>query len=495
MSAKVDTNLELLYTKAPLTNYEIALAAFRRGAYKEAREILAQPASRDDARLLVDIAARQRRWNDIVAASAFLQRFSDDDRRLATLFRIYAERAMSSHVSCTPPVEHATDALIEADVMRMHALLRWMDGDHDEAVALLRNARPKTPTQRVQQLELRAWATHSLSQRAAILSNALTIALEHNVDVGLIGIIAHPLAVLARETDLGEIGPRVCDLLRAINWQELRNDDRFYCERALAWLAAQDGNYIDAIYRLDRLPMATSSLQAAVAATDRARICKLATDAVNEAVAARHAFDAFEDINWLSIQNDAPVSFYGSVDVLFAHDAQRTTRLLERVEQSPFTSALGAQQHPAVRGFRALARAIVAANEHTALVHAREAHRTFHEIGYEFRSALAALRAYDCSRMSHWLDKVHDFVERHDRSPLFQELLLRRGPMRHVTARRQTILERVAASQTNREIAEALSLSENTVKEHIRVLHRIFQVSKRSELAREWLRLGGRSAA
>lgn len=468
-----------------MTDTHPARAAFQRGAYDEARAQLAHPLTGEDCRLLLTIASRQRDWKGVSAAALQLQDFGGDYERLGRVFAAYAHRAVTGE-TVAPAFEHAADPEIHADIVRTHALLAWMHKRYNEARALLSSTSPVTPTQRVQYLELRAWCTQSHSARTPILMNALTLAIDKDVDVGLIGIIAHPVAVLARETNLGHLTNRARELLNAIAWEALENDERFYTERALAWLIATSGDYIDALYRLDQLlRRANNPQQRALAATDRARVCKLASDPINATVAARHALDAFEDIAWETPQNDVPVNLYGAVDVIIEADETRTRSLIATADAAMLTPALGARTAPITEGFRNLAHAIIARDD-TALALARTAYRIFHDANYDFRAALAALRAYDCSHVPHWREKVVEYVGRFDRSPLARELAWRTEPLQRITPRRRAILDRVAALQTNKEIAIGLGLSENTVKEHIRMLHRIFNVTRRSELAAAW---------
>jgi DNA-binding NarL/FixJ family response regulator len=56
-----------------------------------------------------------------------------------------------------------------------------------------------------------------------------------------------------------------------------------------------------------------------------------------------------------------------------------------------------------------------------------------------------------------------------------------RASDRGLTPRQQEVLEHLVQGKSNREIAEALSLSENTVKVHLAAVFRTLGVSSRSE--------------
>lgn len=471
-----------------MTDTDAARAAFHQGAYNEARTLLGTRRTGEDGRLLLTIALRERDWDRALAEARQIQVFGDDYARLGRVYAAYIHRAITGK-PVDAALERAENPELDAEIVRVHASLAWMDGRHNEARKFLSSTSPATPTQRVQYIELRAWCATSHGARAPILLNALTLAIDNEVDVGLISHIAHPVAVLARETDLGALTERARELLKSIEWGALENDDRFYAERALAWLDAQNGEYVDALYRLDQLlPRAANPQQCALAATDRARVCRLAEDPVNEAVAARHALDAFESIAWDAPHNDVPLAVYGSIDVLAREDPQRTRDLVALADDAMLTPAMGAHLSPVTDAYRKLAHATIADDNDAGLDLARAAYRIFKEAGYNFRAALAALCAYDCSHIPHWRDKVATYVSRYDRSPLARDLAWRSEPLQRITPRRRAILERVAAFETNRQIATGLGLSENTVKEHIRILHRIFNVSRRSELAAVWTR-------
>jgi DNA-binding CsgD family transcriptional regulator len=473
-------------SKGRLTANPAAWAAFERGAYNSARAIIGNPSSAEDARLLLVISLRERDWTAIAAAAGRLEQYGGDYAKLGRIYTVYAQRGRAVDAPA-PLLERSDNPELDAELLRAHALVAWTQNRPNDVRRLLSLSKPRTATQRVQVTELRAW-NDGLSTRLPVLLNALGLAIQSSVDVGLISIIAHHTAALARELDAGELMPRVRELLDAIEWRDLDNDERFLTERALAWFIAQEGDCIDALYRLDRImSRARTALQQAYAAVDRARICALGNDPVNMAVAARHAFDAFDEIAWDTPQNDALLSAFGAVDVLYTVDPERTRALVHSADAALATPALGAKPLGLRDAYRNLAVAIVTEDVATALPLARAAYHSFKDLRYSYRAAAAALRAYDCSKVTHWRDKVAAYAKEHPRSPLARELAWRSGPLRRITDRRREILDRIAEHKTNREIAAALNLSENTVKEHIRVLNQLFGVNRRSALVEAWL--------
>lgn len=59
-----------------------------------------------------------------------------------------------------------------------------------------------------------------------------------------------------------------------------------------------------------------------------------------------------------------------------------------------------------------------------------------------------------------------------------------------LTKRESDVLERLVAGDTNREIAKTLGIREQTVKDHVSVLFRKFQVRRRVALAVAAVRAG-----
>jgi DNA-binding NarL/FixJ family response regulator len=55
------------------------------------------------------------------------------------------------------------------------------------------------------------------------------------------------------------------------------------------------------------------------------------------------------------------------------------------------------------------------------------------------------------------------------------------GAPLELTSRQQEVLELLVQGKSNREIAEALGLSENTVKVHLVTIYRVLGVSSRNE--------------
>ncbi len=465
--------------------------AFKAGNYSDAlTQLSGQPQTGFEARMLLDIGLRLRDWNLVERGARDLANCgSPGDRVVGQAYVLYAGRSRSGQATVEEmPVAHGVDKRSAADLAYLKALFAWMDGNAGEARSALRSASPVTTEQRVKVLALQAWSAPTLRQQSELLLAALTRGIEGGVDVGLLGNIAHPLAVLFRELDLAELAPRAEALLTQIPWGRELLPDRFYVERAVAWAMAQRADYIEALRLLDRAAEhALTPAQHALVATDRARICRMAGDSVNVRVAALHAFESLEAIAWEQHLNDEPYAVYTGADILAPVDLERINALIKRADAAMLSSALGAARSPVLPAFRDLAHALVLTNRPEVLRLARRAYRVFHGIGYDYRAANAALRAYDVSGVAHWLSKAQFVARKMPRSILAREVARRSSVLRRLTPRRRELLAAIAEHLTNREIATRLSISENTVKEHIRVLHRLFKVSRRAELAALWL--------
>jgi len=462
--------------------------AFHAGNYPLVLSAIRDPQTAFEARLLLNVGARQRDWDLVDRAAQSLQRLGDDSERvLGKAYSVLAERAQGHSARSLDIDPSGVDRRTAADVAYIQGLLAWAGRDSEAARRALRSVSPVTVEQRVKIIALQSWFTTNLARRADMLMAALSQAIEGAVDVGLLGHIAHPLAVLVRELDLGDLGQRAEDLLGRVPWGEQAPADRYYTDRAVAWVAAQRGDYISALRLLDRTALrALNPAQCAVVATDRVRICTMAGDTVNAHVAALHAFEELELIAWDRAVNDEPYAVYSASDVLAPIDRERMRALVTRADAASLSPVLGAASLPTLPAFRDLAHALLETDSYGSLRFARRAYRAFHNIGYEHRAASAALCAYDASRARHWMEKAESIALKTPRSILAREVARRSSVLRHVTPRRRELLTAIAEHLTNREIATRLSISENTVKEHIRVLHRLFKVSRRAELAALW---------
>ena len=68
------------------------------------------------------------------------------------------------------------------------------------------------------------------------------------------------------------------------------------------------------------------------------------------------------------------------------------------------------------------------------------------------------------------------------------DLLPATGPAADLSLRQRQTLQYLLAGHSEKEIAEFMRLSRNTVHHHVKALHRHFGVSTRSELLARWVR-------
>jgi DNA-binding CsgD family transcriptional regulator len=80
--------------------------------------------------------------------------------------------------------------------------------------------------------------------------------------------------------------------------------------------------------------------------------------------------------------------------------------------------------------------------------------------------------------------KNHTYLAAYDRMSENQQtnIILGMKTLEELTVREQEVLEHILAGESNREIARALSISENTVKTHVRNIFSKYEVGSRAEL-------------
>ncbi len=473
---------------------EDALAAFQSGEYTKALGLLASChpcGARAD--VLLRIALRQRDYDRVWAAARELRDLaaSADQRAIGEAQMFFADVARNRTTAAFPETIHAATAVGGAEVALVRAMVEWMRGSTNIRGLFPENP-PQTLDQKVRRVALEAWCAASrgdLQRQAELLLNALTRACQGNLDIGGIMLLAHPLAVLLREIELGEIGSYAEDVLRKVPWGRISLQDRYYGERAFAWRRALDGEYIAALTHLDAaMASAPDDLCRGVSHIDAARIA-LASDAHLHAEAAVElAFTAFERFDWEHASHEEPLGLFGAMDVL-SRDRERAERLFQRAQQVMPTTALGVAHGPRLQAYRAFAEAMIAQSSETALERSKEAYRLFRRCGYVFRAASTALRAFEACGDRKWLERVGVVTDRYPRS-LFALAYRRYAELPPgLTERRLQVLRGVCAGKTSEQVATDLGLSESTVRKHIGDLHRILGVTRRAELVRRALEL------
>lgn len=472
---------------------EDAWSAFHYGDYPKSLDILARcEPSGARGRILLQLGLRQRDYKRVADAAAEMRALGTtlDERAIGEAYAFFALVAREdTNAELNLSTEH-TKATTKAEIALVRANIAWMRGEKDLRRVLADNP-PQTLDQRIRRISLEAWVQASggnYRRQAELLLNALTRALDGGLDAGAIVILAHPLAVLLREIELGDLSAYAENLLRRVPWGRISVHDRYYGERALAWRRALEGEYVSALTHLDSaMSAAPDDLCRAVSHIDAARIAAASKATVHARASIELAFTAFERVDWSAAYREEPLGLFGSMDVLSC-ESERASALFQRAVRVNPTRALGLSHGPRLRAYRAFAESFVVESE-AALTSALEAYETFRRCGYVFRATASALRAYDLSGKRIWLERASLAAERYPRSLQALELQQRSSLPNGLTERRLQVLRAVCSGRTSAEVASDLKLSESTVRKHIAALHRILGVTRRPELVRRALEL------
>lgn len=469
-----------------------AREAFHRGAYGEVRALLDQLApSPAQADLALRTALRQRDYATVAAAATQYENLAenDDERAIAQAYRALAAASCGENVPELTLSRLPTSAVAKAEVAFVRAMLAWINKQPQHVERLLRNDPPQTLEQQVRRISILAWSAASngnYRRQAELLLNALTRALNGDLDAGALVSLGHPLAVLLRELELGDLNAHAEATLLRVPWTEVALPDCHNGLRALAWRFALHGNYQRALTFLEQAAhIAPNTLALAVSYSDKARVAWAVDATEHMSLATQMAFEHFERVDWAHSTHEEPLGFYGAADIL-ARDVERARTLFATIDDTQITPALGAAHGDRVTAYRAYAQAMFTDGEQS-LDAARRAYRIFKANNYIFRAASAALRAFDVSHDRTWLERVEPLAERYPDSLLAHEIMNRIGRRRGVTGRRLQVLRSLCNGRTIVQTGAELHMSPNTVRNHIRRLHQIFGVERRAELVRKAL--------
>lgn len=460
---------------------------FHIGSYAEAEAALRVHSDDLEAvRLRLWIALRRRDTNSIFELSEHLSRSIDPE--YACIGRAYENIARTSLGMEAKPWLPPTSAWSSSELAYARASVAFADGRTSEIAAELAAAPAISAEQRVKYIQLRAWAealAENFERQAILLLNALTRALRDDLDAGGVAQIAHPLAVLLREMELGDLARHAEALLEQVFWPIDGTVDRFYAQRALAWRASLRGEWIVSLRMLDEaLVSAPDAFRSGLVLADKVRVSRVVGEDIAAESAAASAFNCFHRSVWTTSRRDEAMGIFGAMDVLASSNIDAAKALFEAAASAQVTTMIGGGHGSRLYAFKCFASSHLR-NDTSALQSAHDAYVTFKRLRFVHRAASCAVRAVELRGGVRWRERAERLCSDYPRSLTAAFLAQLTSPSSKIRGRRGQVAELlVTTNKTAREIGETLGMAEATVRVHIKRIYRLVHARSRSELMR-----------
>jgi DNA-binding CsgD family transcriptional regulator len=303
------------------------------------------------------------------------------------------------------------------------------------------------------------------------------------------------LAALGRELSFDEaVALARQEVDQPIEWPEDFRTQHFQALKAVGWACALRGDMLGC-FRYLRAAERTTPNDAfkVILLLDRAyfaRIIGEATWALDEVAKAENVADR---VDWNAIAGDERVGLLLLADAMAEIDKERARfylaryRRLDRI-RSPL--ALFAFDHR-LEAFEAYAEGVVRQTDggKGADELFRKAWIIFDRIGYDWRAARAAMRLFEVTKKDRWRHLAEDKLE-----AFLQSWLARELRSSHETKARQPVklppmqgkvFAMLCQKMSTAEIAEALGLSQHTIRNHLKAVFRAYGVNSRAALVAE----------
>jgi DNA-binding CsgD family transcriptional regulator len=309
----------------------------------------------------------------------------------------------------------------------------------------------------------------------------------------------HTLAGLAREIPFPEAAKRAkAEVDFDFEWSSDFAVSRFQALKGVAWCQALAGDELSCLRYL-RLAQHVNvgRIWRTILYLDRSHFASIVGErqwAANEFSAAE---DLAQDIAWDETSGDERVALLLLAELATVHAPKRAPfyiarfndlgKLRSNVHHFAFDDRLKAMAAYATGVVRLAGGDQLAAEEQL-----RFAWGTFDRIGYDARAASAAMALFRTTGKTRWLHLAEDKLERYPKSWLVRrlsEVSPNLKPAGNPLSKMQdTVTRLVCEGLSTDAIAERLSLSRNTVLNHLKVVYRKMDVRSREGLVIEAMR-------
>jgi DNA-binding CsgD family transcriptional regulator/tetratricopeptide (TPR) repeat protein len=467
------------------------------------RALESEPPSPQRFLLAAWASYRRRTYDEALAALAagdgwFLSAFdrAEADALSAALHELKGNRRESN--AFADRVDRADPQRKHAPAQNMLALRAWVRNDLSECLRRVRAGETDVdPNVRSYAVSLRAWAHASrgqLARQAELLLETLNIVLSAETpDVGHAAETLQTLSALCRERYMPDQFRAVESALAHFPWTGDLRRQQYNTLRHCAWTYALQGNYVQGLRSLRKAEtLAPNAAFAALSLLDAAWIEHASRE---DHAAQAHLADALEaiaSIDWSVQRGDEARALLLAAEIAANFDPFAARKALKQYDAAKPNVSLryGSRHDGAFEAVERFTRATVlaaSAENSTARKLAKQAYERFAEIGYEWRAARCALFLYEQGCGDVWLAAARESAAHYPRSFIGARLARldadsSEGPLSKLTPKQRDVVARLVAGDTIEAAAVALNSSANTVKVHVKHIHRVLGVRNRAEL-------------
>jgi DNA-binding CsgD family transcriptional regulator len=406
-----------------------------------------------------DYAAADHRFAEAEAAA---QRLGDQElisevafyraRRYAYEHRIDEARAL------LPIALVSTSEQIQLRSLLLEGFILDQEGRHrDEAHLLLELLRRIDPN-REEFMDVRAWATDTLSY-------------------------------LARELYIPEALPEIERQLGGVEWPEDLNDRRFQALKALGWSCALRGDYFNA-FRYLRLctRKATDDIGRATAAAERAELLRCNGEQLWSRQELAEAEEYAESVDWKRVRDDARVVLLLLAELFAPIDPAKAAYFQARFVEvdgikSPHYNLKDDPRLAALAQYSQGMLNIASDRRKIGIDLLKKALATFRAHSYDWRTGRCALQLYALTQDDGYLNLAREYLRHYMGSWLGDECrkLVAARPVQLPPMQRR-VLDALCEGLSIPQIAQKFGRSEYTIRNHIKPLFKAFGVNRREAL-------------
>jgi DNA-binding CsgD family transcriptional regulator len=273
----------------------------------------------------------------------------------------------------------------------------------------------------------------------------------------------------------------------------------FQSVKAVAWAKALQGDYFNA-FRFLKLCTnhAPDDAWRTMALCDRAYFAFVRNETTWFRQELADAQEAAEKVDWESRYDDSIVALLLLAELFSPIDAPQAAAYLAR-----FTALGGVRgqgwlfkNDDRLLALMEYSTGVVEThldNADVAIVSLQNALKIYERVGFEWRAARTALRLYDVTKKTSYLNVAGRYLTHYQNSWLYEELRSRQNsrPLTDkLSPMRRRVFDLLCEGKTNAEIADDLDLAVTTAANHAKAVLKIFGVPSRHALVAEAMRRG-----
>ncbi len=302
------------------------------------------------------------------------------------------------------------------------------------------------------------------------------------------------LALFARELSFEEaaaLARREVD--QDIEWPEDFQAFRFQALKAIGWCCALRGDVLGCFrYLRAAEQVVPNAAFAAILLLDRSYFARIVGESNWSLDEIAKAESLAEEIDWNSLSGDERIGLLllakvtSSLDPEKGHYYLARYKGLDRVRSPLHLFAFDHRLDAMAAYTEGLVR--FAAGDAGAEESFRNAWVIFDRIGYDWRAARTAMRLFQLTKKERWRHLAEDKLEPFPRSWLHRELRTEKAPTRiavKLPPMQHKVFSMLCQKMTTAEIADKLSLSQHTVRNHLKAVFRAYGVNNRAALIAE----------